>query len=466
MNRFVKILILLVFLSTTGWAQAQQVKTLYWLQNAPMRHLLNPALQPASDFYLALPAIGYTSIWAGNNAMALSDITDINMLPYADGQLWDKLPNVLKLDADAHINLLSIGMRFKNNGYGTLHIGERASVVGVLPKKAVGMILDQDLTNISWTNLSASALMYTDISLGYSHQINHQWSFGAKLKLLLGHAHAQILVKNLDFAASIDQVSLNVNGSQYGTRVITDLLSGKGLSYGSTKELLNAFTPGVGGAVDLGVTYRPIECLEVSASITDLGVIRWLKGKGTSSTLVADTVYTDFSNIDPDDYLNGTTDFDLLTLGTVLEEGVQVTNPNNQSISRMLNANVHLGVDAKFWEDRVGVGVHFNTKFLDQYITEEITLGAFFCPINWFNLAASYSFINGRWSNIGAALGLAPYDGIMLTLSADYVPLSYVKDINTNKNTFIPYKTQGLNLAFGIAIVAGTNKNKKANNIP
>ena len=459
MNRFVKIILICSLVLSANLAQSQQVKTLYWLKNAPMRHMLNPALQPASDFYLTLPAIGYTSVWAGNNAMALSDITDVNMQPYDDGRLWDKLPNYIKLDADVFVNILGMGMRFKNGGYGTLNIGERASVVGVLPKNAIGMLLESDLTSIHWTNSNISAIMYTDIALGYSHRINHQWNVGGKLKLLIGHAHGQLQINNMDFAASQEGVSFQMKGGQYGTQVISDLLSGKGLHYSSTKELLRAFTPGAGVALDFGFTYRPIEVLEVSASVTDLGVIRWRKGQ--KSTIKADTIITSMDGVDYDDYINGTLpEINIGTIGTIMEQSVRVTESKNLPQSQMLNANVHLGVDAKFWEDRVGVGVHLNTKFLDQYISGEVTVGGFFCPVNWFNLAASYSFVNGRWSNMGAALGFAPYDGIMLTLSADYVPLSYTQYADTGKKTFIPYKTQGLNLAFGIAIVAGTNKHK------
>ena len=81
-----------------------------------------------------------------------------------------------------------------------------------------------------------------------------------------------------------------------------------------------------------------------------------------------------------------------------------------------------------------------------------------------FLLSASYSFINGKWGNIGAALGFAPYDGLMLTLATDYVPLTYAKASINDKTFSIPYKTPGVNLSFGIAIVAGTNKKKAKDN--
>ena len=46
---------------------AQNVNTTYFLDNAPMRHTINPAFQPVSEFYLPLPAIGNLNAYLGNN---------------------------------------------------------------------------------------------------------------------------------------------------------------------------------------------------------------------------------------------------------------------------------------------------------------------------------------------------------------------------------------------------------------
>ena len=125
----------------------------------------------------------------------------------------------------------------------------------------------------------------------------------------------------------------------------------------------------------------------------------------------------------------------------------------------MLTANLNVGIDANFWKNRVGVGVYSHTRFHNSYITEEVTFGAALRPANWFNLAASYSFLNGHWSNIGAALSIAPYDGLMLTVATDYIPTSYAKA--SAEKISLPYKTSGVNVMFGLAIVAGTNKKDK-----
>ena len=63
---------------------------------------------------------------------------------------------------------------------------------------------------------------------------------------------------------------------------------------------------------------------------------------------------------------------------------------------------------------------------------------------------------------MGAALSIAPYDGIMLTLATDYIPLTYAKAATESGKTIsLPYKTPGVNVSFGLAIVAGTNPKNK-----
>ena len=116
--KYIHILIGVCIFSTH--LQAQGVNTLYFLENAPMRHTINPAFQPYSNVYVALPAIGYTSVGIGNNALTMKDLifqdpttgkTITALHPNAEGLLWNKLPENLKINSDIHVNLLSFGAR-------------------------------------------------------------------------------------------------------------------------------------------------------------------------------------------------------------------------------------------------------------------------------------------------------------------------------------------------------------------
>ena len=481
MKRTLYTLLVATLLATTSLTNAQQVQTLYFLENAPMRHIINPAFQPVSGFYLTFPVIGYTSVWAGNNAFTMHDFifndpTTGNTItpfhPNANPDWLAKKPANMLIDVDLHTNILSFGARTRKNGYFHFGISEHITT-GVNIGKQIFGINNLSSGVIGPFALGANALVYTEVALGYSHKINEQWTVGGKLKALLGHAYLQTNIDNLAIETGFEQLHV-VGGGVVNAATPFRLpdISGQinsledlGLSSLPFNDYRQWIKPaGYGGVIDIGMTYKPIKQLQISAAITDLGMIHWMNSAEGSVGL--ETSYTGV-NMDFDKAMtNGSFDFGKIldNIANKLEnykEAIQFGDVNtNKGLNQMVMANLNIGIDANFWENRVGVGVYSHTRFNNKKITEEVTLGAAFRPANWFNLAASYSFINGKWSNIGAALGFAFYDGIMFTLATDYVPLTYAKAAINEKTVSIPYKTPGLNLSFGIAIVAGTNKKK------
>ena len=457
---------------TTSFGQAQQVNTLYFLENAPMRHIINPAFQPVSNFYMTFPAIGYTSLWVGNNSLNMKDLvfnhngkTITALHPDVEGQLWNKLPKMITVDADLHINLFSFGWRIRKNGYAHFNISERIIAGAGIPKTTLGPLFQQDLTTLDLTSLNASLSAYTDIALGYSHRINDQWTVGGKLKVLLGQTHINGNFSKLLLNTSEELATLTGVGTIQQAGIIKSLIAGEELKSDMSDIWKYLIPTGYGGAVDLGVTYKPIKHLQITAAVTDLGMIHWQSG--SVGALKIDTTFSGFGDFEYDDYYYNDafqTDSLIEDIKNDLEQygnSVQIENIVDKAFNRMLNASINIGIDANVWNNRIGLGVYSRTRFHNNYVSEEITLGAAFRPCNWFNLAASYSFLNGNWSNMGVALSLAPYDVFMLTIAADYVPLSFVHYPTSDYNIPLPYGTNGFNLSIGFAIVAGTNQKRK-----
>ena len=485
------ILIAVLLIGTTA-ISAQQVNTLYFLENAPMRHTINPAFQPVSKFYLTLPVVGYTSLWAGTNGWAMSDFIfkgpDGNTItpwhPDANTMDWlAKQPKTFAFDMDMHTNLLGFGFRIKENSYLHINVSERISAGANFSSSIFGLNTISDGVVLDSVSLGLNAMAYTEFALGFSHNITRQWSVGGKIKVLVGHADARVNIDNLAFNTSLDSLHMTGNGTvrmaaplnwkslpknpqelaDYDVTEIYSNITNTSSTLDMVKEIIKP--AGMGVTFDLGVTYKPIKNLQISAAVTDLGFIRWHNYASTTVDVDAtfkgiDLEYGDYGSLDhfDDDQLieDVTTELE----GYVDEIKVGDINTGFPYIN-MLTANLNVGVDANFWDNRVGVGVYSRTRFFNTYITEEVTFGAALRPVNWFNLAASYSFINGHWSNIGAALSIAPYDGLMLTVATDYIPTSYAKASMDGDNVSLPYKTSGVNVMFGLAIVAGTNKKNK-----
>ena len=92
----------IIVLASTSLLQAQHINTMYFLENTPLRHTINPAFQPVSKIYITLPVLGYTSLAIGNKEICMQDLIFTNesgetitaLHPCAEGQLWNKLPKL------------------------------------------------------------------------------------------------------------------------------------------------------------------------------------------------------------------------------------------------------------------------------------------------------------------------------------------------------------------------------------
>ena len=163
-------------------ATAQQVSTLYFLENAPMRHIINPAFQPVSDGYVNFTPLGYTSMWVGNNSLTVSDA-----IMKRDGQTVTAMypgvnrSNLLKsirkgtlVDGDMTLDLASFGFRHKKKGYVHISIMERIETGVTMPKTFFEFVLDGGMHNLEGVNkynlkpLGMQVNVYTEIAGGYS----------------------------------------------------------------------------------------------------------------------------------------------------------------------------------------------------------------------------------------------------------------------------------------------------------
>lgn len=479
---------------------AQEVNTLYFLENAPMRSHFNPALMPVSSGYIVFTPLGYTSLWVGNNSMALHDyiytkngktITALNQ--GETGKFLNKLHTNNLNNLDMTTTILGFGARTKKGGYFHGGIYLRADAGLNIPKSIAKTFISDEFIGIDLTKpltmsgLSLSAQAYMEVSGGYTRPLNDEWTIGGKLKFLVGLANANININKFTFSTSKTDNSVEAHIDMQGDLGIATFggldpaallpAQGEGLIENFDKRM-SAFTAplnsgnimsiirpaGYGAAIDFGFTYKPIKYLQISAAINDLGFIYWtnaVKGK-----VKGDMAFNGVGTIELKTDENGKINTEAIT-NQISENLLNYVNSLETEAgaggyARMTRARLNIGIDGLFWENRVGVGLLSQTKLYNNKLYEELTIGGFFRPVNWFNIAASYSLINGHGGNIGVGLGFAPYDGIMLTLATDFVPCSYA-DMSAFTNSskpqyYLPYKTPGVNVAFGFAIVWGTNK--------
>ena len=489
MKKIVKHIMVLILMAVTSVSvQAQEVSTTNMLEMAPYRHYINPAFEPITDGYFYIPALSHLQLYAGNNSLSMSSLiinqggkTMWTLNPESNVNLLDEFrPNTL-IRAQVQAPILGFGTRLKKGGF--LHINIDANVdAGVgLPRDLFRFALS-GMTDLSGNNafdlkgLGVNAQAYLSLSVGYSKQVNDHWTWGLNVKVLDGIAHANMKQNELALNASPEAWSLQGTGnvslagpfesypSEFSVDAISNWYESTPIDFTNYKKLL---TPsGIGLAADLGFSYKPIKYLKISVALTDIGAIRWLKGctMGYNVNGTFDGVgtinYSDY--VDENGNFNGSMLGDTLLgrLETVYKTALSSNGEaNNKGYFSPLTMKLNAGVDAYFANGIIGLGLYSKTMLYNSKFYEELTVGAAVRPASWFNFAVSYSILNGRGDNLGAALGLR-LGPLAITLAADYVPMTYAKTPINDKNYPIPYKMQGVNMELGIGIVWGWRHKK------
>jgi len=451
-------------------AKSQQVNTMYFMENVPVRNYLNPAFQPLNDFYLGFPVLGYTQLGIGNNSLTLKDFA------YNDASgkpIWfmnkngnkDKFFNVLKpsllFQANFQINILDVGFR-TGKAYWTLSLTEKTEGQMGLPNDLMKFLLygtpDMDKNSYDFSSLGGDATLYTEAAFGYSRKVNKKLSVGAKLKLLLGTANVSGSINDLKLNAGIDEWRLVGNGSaNYSSPVDLNGNSLRTFDPNMDLTLSQLLKPsGIGGGIDFGVVYKLLDELTISAAVNDLGFIRWSKNLKNMNF----STDAKFSGLDYTVKIKTVDDFKDFadSVFNSIKDSKKDSIVSNNAYTTYTSPKLNIGVEYAFLKNKLSVGLLSRTLLHHKVPYEELTASINGRPIDWFNMSLSYSVLNGRMSNIGAGLGLRT-GFIHWFLSADYIPVKYatvdLTSASLQANNPVPYSTKGINMALGINFVFG-----------
>lgn len=462
MKRIYTILILALMF---GLYVSAETNTLYFMNYLPHKLYMNPAFQNTCETFVELPAISNIGVDASAGVLSINDI-----IKYKDGQmvsflhpsfnsserdaLYNKLRKKNMIHEEMSVSLFGFGFRVKKKGYLTINMSLRQDVTAIIPKDLFSLALygTPDSSNVNSYNLKdtrASANAYLDLSGGYSHKINDKWSVGGRLHLLLGLANAE---------ASFSSLSIDAEGKQWhasGKGVVKTSMPGMTVKLDSAgridgfnfpsqfNEYIKSYKPSMGAAIDVGAVFKPLKCLSLSFSIKDAGFMVWQNVNRANGNID----YT-FKGIDVKVKENVNYGDSILK---VLKESYRLDNDKNTYVTAM-NAKFYVGLEYSFLKDMMSVGILSKTALDACKLSEELTISYNLRPCYWFSMSASYSFISGGFSTIGAGLNLRlpPFNFYVVT---DYMPLYY-------SNEGIPYRSQRLNVQAGILLTFGCSRNK------
>ena len=376
----------------------------------------------------------------------------------AGGEYWN-LEGVLgqmhHVDLAANEDILhpvSVGYKFKSY-YFTFHIADRASMYQTVPKTAATLVIKGNSPYVGETarlnGLRTTGSYLREYALGASKVVDQYWTLGIRAKLLFGKANISTGQSDLQFSTDENNFGLLLNGNytlnsslpityvQDEEGNITDVTLNE-VNY--TELMLNRRNPGL--SVDLGAIYRWDDKVTLSASLLDLGLVRWttdLNNVNATGNFQYDELYTD-GNAVSWDFLNEFVDSIINSFDITVTQEPYIT---------VLPTQLFLGGSYQIRE-RLSLGVVNRNLFLRSKIHSSLTLTATSEVTEGILATLSWSYLNNSIKNIGA--GFAFYGkGLQWHVLSDNI-LGF----------FYPFDTRTINLRIGASVMFGCPRDKKS----
>lgn len=451
---------------------AQQVSTLYFMDNIAERNAYNPAFQPITN-YFDIPFFPNLRAEVGNNSLVFKDLVKSQTINDASGNPVDStitflhpqankddfyktLRKTTRINTDLTFNLLGLGFRGKKNyqNYYSFNACQKVDAGIYIPKDVFKMALygteNVDAPNyFDFKRLGTNISVYTEFAIGFSREIDDKWTAGVNLKYLMGQANISTNIKKFDIEAGIDRWMIDGEGTlnasiplvnipveQSGT-IDFDNISVDSLTTSAITKM--ALTGNWGLGIDLGATYKVIPDLELSLGITDLGFIRWRENI-TNAALKPGYEYTGIQS--------GIHNMEA-AMDTIVSnlEDVFIATGTKNNYTTMLSTRLNVGAEYSLAQDRLSFGVLSSTLFANKTAFQDVTASVNYRPWHWFSTSLSYSCLNGQFSTIGFGIQLRIL-AFNMYIAADRIPLTFASS-GGDKSYPIPTKLQNANIQMG-----------------
>ena len=442
---------------SAGLSAQTTLNSSYFMEKMTKRNQLNPALKTPNN-YVSMPSLGNFYLGINSN-LGLGTflyprdnklVTFLHESVPADEFLNKLTPNNT-IELDMGLDLISFGF-WAWGGQNTFNLALKSNTGAYLPKEIFQFLkTGQEATGVTcydMSNVTATTSNYLELAFGHARDITDKLGVGAKVKVLLGAAHAEARIDRMDITMSQNEWTIKQAGHLQATSLLeltTDPETGEVTGY----DFGNHFgVAGFGLGFDLGATYEIIDNLTLSAALTDIGFMRWNNLTRAETDPDKGFIYTGFDNIGAEDDENGDNPFDQKAdqLGDDLKALTKFYQSDTRSVANSLRTTLRVGAEYAVLDDAISFGLLSTTRFVG-YRTYAEGMAA----INFRPLSALHLTVNGSVSNMGSSVGAilnicAP--GFNFFVGTDYFATQYSKQ-------FIPINHARANFSFGFNITFG-----------
>lgn len=459
----------LVIALTIHATLAQNVaRTGYFMENSTHKHLMNPALVPTRG-YFSYPGLGSVDIDLQSNLgftnfifPGLTETDPLLTFMHEDvtpEQFLSQLSPENYIKLNQRLSLVSLGF-YAGTSFWTLEVASRINAKVNLPYDFFAF-MKQGMSspagnNYAIRNLTVSSDMMAEASLGSSFRITDNIRLGVKGKLLVGGGKIIAGIDEMDIDMRPDGWTVTTNGlmNVYGAGL--DLTTDE-------NDVINGFLfsapdmnmAGMGYALDLGASWKPTSFLEVSAGIIDLGSITWNKTYNKVARSSGTVNYTGFDNIGmTEEGEESPMDAQMKEMMDGMLEMAQFKIVDeSDNLKESLVPTINAGIEAGVLNNKVSIGVLYSNRLIPNNNISEVTGIVNLKPFSGFNLAGSYSLMNGVQNTFGLAMGINLLIANVF-IACDYIPM-YVTP------QYIPLNKATTHLQIGLSLSLWKMKKRK-----
>ncbi|MDA3821538.1 MAG: DUF5723 family protein [Bacteroidales bacterium] len=465
-----------VFAITLG---GQVPNTLFFMPGVPQSNKINPAIQPACSFYLGLPGAAPLRLQLSSSSLAYSDVifqapasSGLDSLitpfhPLADKEAFlDKLKSTNFVQSEVSFSLASIGIRARKSFF-TFDINSRVDASVSYPKGLFELpiygIRGGETLSLNGFGLDMSA--YNEIGLGWSRAdfFIPNLTIGVRGKALFGLVNIATRSSVLELSSSTDPIGLGLHSDMEIAASTVPILvdfenyevdlnnlvappwGWEGIQIRNTEDVLalmdKVFEQNFGMAMDLGLSYQPVPQLLISASMIDIGYIKW------NNSVIGNYKFDyEFDGLD----INPFEEMDTTLLPSLLDSlGSAFILTQGEAYMSRLNSKLFIG--ASYYPiEKIGFGLLSRTDFLSQSVSQQFTGSVNMTTGKFLNLSVSASYMQRRFNNLGAGL------------SVNLGPLNmYLLSDNIISAGLRPIDARSVNLWFGANLTFGWKRSKR-----
>lgn len=435
--------ILLVSLVGTTTLDAQRDLNFYHFANVMQRSQMNPSFIPNAKLTVGAPFLSSIGVGGSNNGFSYRQAGVMNALTGSRKLDFEMaLSSIAEqnfIGGSGEVEIFGIGYRLgKHFFYGSLSDHVETSIN--YPYGAIEILADDQNDVISQggfydlRDLMFQASHYRAMSLAYAREFSKKFNLGVRVRILTGLENVYSTNNGLIFNSFEGGSSTSEPGYEVEGNIA---VMGAGIYRFQNDKRFPLYVAGnYGASVDLGIQYKVNEDLELSASASNFGLLKW-NSELTNAEIGDPMILPSQLDTFLTDYIDQVAD-DLATMaeGRLPAYQTKLTGDIYAGLKYQVMPEQFFGVvaNARFYPNRVDIGAAFSYQMK---------------VLKWLHAGGSYAVFNNSFINLG------------LGLTIDLGPLQGYFSTDNVLGLVSPGTTQATNVRMGLNVIWGRGYEEK-----